>query len=198
MRKHDCVHCAERMTDQYKRRLLACSAQRGMQFVGHHTGSSIAGAGIAPAEAGTVIRADARKRRYFRLHSVPIQISRAVSVLENYSWPALTSAIQVQAITAENRQLAGRTELLRVLLACPALVAQTQHRNDHQRCNFNRKHDSKRSRASSRELLVSAQPGKEEAGGENKRHTNAQHNCPPHRMKTGCDLSLPPRKDASG
>jgi len=96
-----------------------------------------------------------------------------MAVLENNCGAAAPGTVEVQAITTDVDQLARGMELRSIFLACTTFIAQPDQCDDHERCDFNRKHHAKSTRAIPCELLILAQASKEEAGGENTGHSDA-------------------------
>jgi len=108
-----------------------------------------------------------------------------MAVLENHGWAAASGAVKVQAITTDIHQMARWMEPRSIFLACTALIAQSEQGNDHERCDFNRKHDPEDASTIPCQIMAAAESCKNEPRADNKRHGYDQHNGPPHGVKTG-------------
>ena len=102
-------------TDHHERRLLACGIEECSQVANDANRCFDIRPWVAPAEAGTVVRADARRRRDFGLHQGEVDGERAGTRLDQDGWRAAASAMQVQPAAADVDQAPGRRARLDLL-----------------------------------------------------------------------------------
>ncbi len=81
--------------------------QKCVQLFGHHFACAGTWAGVAVAEAGAIVRANARDLSYVGLHLTPGDITVAQAGVEDYDWASLPSTVDVHLIAANLDQLAG-------------------------------------------------------------------------------------------
>src|SRR5215207_2518002 len=101
-----------------------------MQLAGKLLRTAWRGARFAPAEAGTVVRADPRRRGDLGKDRIPIEGEPAQACIEYDGGAALSDATQVQAVATNIYQLPRRWIAPRVAGTHDRLVGRTTGRQE--------------------------------------------------------------------